>query len=62
MKHQNNKKGNSDDPEIRPALRFASRENSETTQNGATLNKNDTNPGECFQTRGVKPTVSPRNT
>ena len=50
-KHKNNenkqKNGNSDDPQIsRPDLRFASRENSETTQNGAgaTPNKNHTNP------------------
>ena len=50
-KHKNNenkqKNGNSDDPQIsRPDLRFASRENSETTQNGAgaTPKKNHTNP------------------
>ena len=48
-KNQNNEKkhGNSDDPQIsRPDLRFASRENSETTQNGAgaTPNKNHKNP------------------
>ena len=45
--HNEKKHSNSDDTQIsRPDLRFASRENSETTQNGAgaTPNKNHTNP------------------
>jgi len=61
--HNEKKHSNSDDTQIsRPDLRFASRENSETTQNGAgTPNKKPHKSiGIASDTIGLKPTVSPK--